>query len=75
MTDIELHAKSDRELLIMLVDKVNTSCAIIQKHDKSLYGNGLPGLVFQAFALWICVALLATDNPHVQRILCIFWGR
>jgi len=50
--DIRLEAKSDRELLIMLVDKLNHVCGKVDKHDKWLSGNGTPGLRFQVWVLW-----------------------
>ncbi len=52
MNDIELHAKTDRELLIMVVDKLNGVCNSVVKHEKTLAGNGVPGLVFQVRVMW-----------------------
>ena len=52
MTDIELHAKTDRELLIMVVDKLNTLAELVGKHEKCLAGNGWPGLKFQVRVMW-----------------------
>lgn len=52
--DIRLEAKSDRELLIMLVDKLNHVCGKVDRHDKWLAGNGTPGLRFQVWVLWAC---------------------
>ena len=51
MTDIDISAKTDRELLIMVVDKLNTMCNRVDKHDKALYNNGY-GALFQIRMLW-----------------------
>ena len=56
MTDLDINAKTDRELLIMVVDKLNSICNRVDKHDKWLAGNGTPGLRFQVWVLW-CVFL------------------
>jgi hypothetical protein len=52
MTDIEIHAKSDRELLILVVEKLNTMCDKVKRLDKSVHGNGLPGIRAQVWVLW-----------------------
>ena len=52
MTDLDINAKTDRELLIMVVDKLNSICNRVDKHDKWLAGNGTPGLRFQVWVLW-----------------------
>lgn len=52
MDDIELTAKTDRELLIILVEKVNASCKKLEKHDLWINGNGIPGARFQVYVLW-----------------------
>lgn len=51
-TELEIQAKSDRELLIMMVDKLNTSCRLVEKHDKWINGNGIPGAKFQVWVMW-----------------------
>jgi hypothetical protein len=58
-TDLEVHAKSDRELLIMLVSKMNNSCKILEKHDKWINGNGIPGAKFQVWVMWAVFIALA----------------
>jgi hypothetical protein len=52
MDDIELHAKSDRELLILAVEKLNTMCHRVNKLDRAVHGNGVPGLKAQVWVLW-----------------------
>ena len=52
MTDLDISAKSDRELLIMVVDKLNNICNKVERHDKWLSGNGIPGMRFQVWVLW-----------------------
>ena len=53
MTDIDIHAKTDRELLIMVVGKLNTLCDCVSQHDKDLNGNGKMGVKAQVRILWI----------------------
>lgn len=55
--DINLSAKSDRELLIMLVGKVNHACHKIDKHDSVLFNSGW-GLVAQNKVMWACFVTL-----------------
>jgi hypothetical protein len=52
MTDLDINAKTDRELLIMVVDKLNNICNRVDRHDKWLSGNGVPGMRFQVWVLW-----------------------
>jgi hypothetical protein len=52
MTDIDITAKSDRELLIMVVDKLNSIERLAYRHNKWIEGNGLPGARFQLWVLW-----------------------
>lgn len=54
MSDIEIHSKSDRELLIMVVSKLNTLCEIQRQHDRWILGNGIPGAKTQLYILWGC---------------------
>ena len=63
------------DLWILFTDDNFGFAKIITRHDKTLYGNGLPGLVFQTFALWLCVFLLALDNPTVRTLVCAVLGR
>lgn len=59
MTDIDIRAKSDRELLIMLVDKVNTTCKLVENHDKWINGNGLPGAKLKMWLMWAVFVAIA----------------
>lgn len=52
MTDIEIAAKSERDLLIMLIDRTNSACTLLEKHDKWINGNGVPGARFQVWVMW-----------------------
>jgi len=59
MTDLDINAKTDRELLIMAIDKLNYVCSKVERHDKWLAGNGLPGIRFQVWVLWgVFIAVL-----------------
>ena len=58
-TELEIEAKSDRELLIMMVDKLNNSCRLLEKHDKWINGNGKPGAKFQIWVMWAVFIALA----------------
>ena len=69
MTDIELHAKTDRELLLIAIGQLNNLCHTQERHAKTLYGNGWPGLVFRVSLLWVLVLILGMDNPIVVKIL------
>jgi hypothetical protein len=53
MTDIDISAKTDRELLIMAVKELNHISHRVSKHDKWLAGNGWPGIRFQVGVLWL----------------------
>lgn len=60
MTDIEIHSKTDRELLIMIVGKVNMTCDQVDALTKWKEGNGFPGAQFQIRIMWgVFVAILA----------------
>lgn len=52
MTDIDINAKTDRELLIMAISKLNSMCDTVQKHETLFYNNGF-GIIFQVKALWL----------------------
>ncbi len=58
-TELEIEAKSDRELLIMMVDKLNSSCRLLEKHDKWINGNGKPGAKVQIWVMWAVFIALA----------------
>lgn len=72
-------AKSDgaklNEIYTLFTDENFGFAKIIKRHDKTLYGNGWPGLVVQVLCLWGCVLLLAVDNPTVKAIAMFFMGR
>ena len=57
------------EMYTLFTDDNFGFAKIIKRHDKTLYGNGLPGLCFQVAVLWICVVILAIDNPFVSEII------
>ena len=60
MTEIELHAKSDRELLLLAVQKLNAVCPLVEKHEKFIYGNGTPGVRTQVYILWGCFVIVGS---------------
>lgn len=39
---------------------------------KSIYGNGVPGLKTQMLIAYICLFLLAIDNPLVCKMFAMF---
>lgn len=49
--DINLTAKSDRELLLMLAGKLNHICHKVDRHDEALFNNGW-GLAAQTRVMW-----------------------
>ena len=53
MSDIELHAKSDRELLLIAIGKLNGICDKVERHELALEGNGKMGLKSQVRILWL----------------------
>jgi len=60
MNDIDINAKTDRELLIMVVEKLNAVCHEQKKIDRWVHGNGVPGAKFQLYILWaVFLAILA----------------
>ena len=69
MSDIDIDAKTDRELLIIAVSKLNKSCEWQEKADKTIYGNGVPGLVFRVWALTFLIIILASTNPSVINFI------
>lgn len=62
MTDLDINAKTDRELLIMVVDKLNHMCNKVDRHDKWINGNGVPGAKLQVWVLWaVFIAIVLKD--------------
>ena len=57
---------------IVTHEKLGIIC-LLQKHDKTLYGNGFPGLKVQTAAIWALVAILGTDSPLVQKLVKMWW--
>lgn len=58
--DINLNAKTDRELLIIAVERLNALCHKVEKVRKWKDGNGVPGAQFQLWVLWmVFLAVLA----------------
>lgn len=51
--DIDIHAMTDRELLIMAVGKLNGVCSKTEQFDKDINGNGKMGIKSQVRILWI----------------------
>lgn len=49
--DINLNAKTDREILIMLVGKVNNVSHVVEKEEEVLFNNGW-GIVAQVKVMW-----------------------
>jgi len=52
---IPLDNLTDRELLILAVQSMNTLAERQGIHDKVIFGNGWPGLKAQVFWLWLLV--------------------
>ena len=52
MDDLDLDAKTDRELLLMAVQRLNTACEDVKSLKKWRDGNGLPGAKFQIAVMW-----------------------
>jgi hypothetical protein len=70
MTDIELHAKSDRELLMMAVQRLNSVCTKIEKHDLVLYNEGwaqVKGLLILVGASW--AMFLIWFGNHIRKAI------
>jgi hypothetical protein len=53
MTDLDIHAMTDRELLIQIAGKLNNTCDKVDKHDVILEGNGKWGIKTQVRILWL----------------------
>ena len=67
--EIEIETKSDRELLIIAVQKLNNMTKWQSKADKTIYGNGWPGLTFRFWALCVAFLILASDSPKAQVVI------
>jgi len=52
MTDINIEAKSDRELLILICQRVNKTCQEVEGLRQTVYGNGVGGLVNRVAMIW-----------------------
>lgn len=52
MDPIDLNAKTDRELLILVAQKQNEIIAILNPIFTWVYGNGKPGAKTQLYVLW-----------------------
>ena len=61
------------ELHTLVTHKELGIICLLQKHDKTLYGNGWPGLKVQTAAIWALVAILGTDSPLVQKLVKMWW--
>lgn len=61
---IEVKAASDREILIMVVDKLNDICDTTKQTHKAVYGNGVPGLKTQVLLIWLVIALMVFDGKE-----------
>jgi len=59
MTDIDIHAKTDRELLVMIVGRLNSTCDKVDKVITWKEGNGTPGAQFQLRVMWACFIAIA----------------
>ena len=51
--DLDLNAKTDRELLLIAVQRLNTLCHRVSRVEEWKEGNGVPGAQFQLRVLWI----------------------
>jgi len=68
MTDINIHAKTDRELLILAVTKLNGICDTVGQHDRDLNGNGKMGMKAQVRILWLLAGgVWATFLVFIKR--------
>jgi len=69
---IELEAKSDRELLIMAVMKLNHVGEDVIKCKRAIWGNGKFGIKFQMVILWGLICLLGIESPIVGKVSKFF---
>lgn len=53
-------------------EKLGIIC-LLQKHEKTLYGNGYPGLKVQTAFIWILVGVLGTESSLVQKLVKMWW--
>ena len=56
---IDITAKTDRELLIMVADGFNSLYKKVDKLDKAVHGNGTIGIKTQVLILYCAVIALA----------------
>lgn len=61
MSDLEIKNLSDRELLILINEKLSQVCHKVDRHNKIILGNGVPGLRAQVWAMWGIFLLIATQ--------------
>lgn len=52
MDDLDLNAKSDRELLLMVAQRLNSTCEEVHSLKRWRDGNGWPGAKFQIAVMW-----------------------
>lgn len=57
---IELEAKSDRELLLMIAAQQNVICRSVNTLMSWKNGNGTPGAQFQIRLMWLCFMAVIT---------------
>jgi len=67
--EIDVSAKTDRELLIMVVDKLNSVCSKVNKVDKAVHGNGVIGLKTQVLILWCALFALMLGGKDAIAML------
>ena len=67
--ELDITAKTDRELLIMVVDKLNSVCSKVNKVDKAVHGNGRPGLQTHVMLLWVMVIVMALGGKEALAII------
>lgn len=67
--NIDISAKTDRELLIMVVDKLNGLCGKVVKLDKTVHGNGKPGLQTHVLLLWVSILIIAFGGTEAISLV------
>ena len=69
MTNLDINAKSDRELLIIAVEKLNHVCGRVDKHEAIFYNKGY-GIIFQVRALWLIASgVVAVFLVYVKKVV------
>lgn len=53
MDDLDLNTKTDRELLLIAVQRLNNVCEDVKTLKKWRDGNGMPGAKFQIAVMWV----------------------